>query len=1174
MLRVKPSIQKIGSIISASVNSEDGAHYSVETETPYVVDENIDKSEVYTEDRYHVRTTIELPIKFCNPIINGRDMSAISKIFKCCKGIPVSTTKHLANGNTLLLIEGGEYSIIEPSEVDVHIPISSYKIGGDAIEYILNSITNNDIVTSIKNLLIRAISCCCGVSIKSDDIPSVLPLITSNTGVHLYNNFYYNDVNNVLVSNDIVESYQDDIYRYLVANSDTGDFLPDIVVLELFKNDKTPFLNSLQKYIYPLPIGFRESISSMRHPLTVKYNNLYSYVDELKSACYQSRDIMTIRDAFMSVNNCIFELFVSKGPYDSEQYKSLMETLKGKKGVIRDKLQAGRIDYSGRAVITVDYNMPVDCIGIPISEAVKLCEYELAKSFAEEGIVDVAKVLKSPEYKHIREDRAKDIMEGTYIAVGRQPTLYRLGIQAFKVKIVSGLSIVINPLVCPIFNADFDGDKMHVNYPQTPEAKREVASIMANMNNIFYPKDGSCNLSPRMEMIYGLYLAYNAKPSGDTVTYENAEVFKKNIIQDLELQNVSINQPCVVGGNLYETTGYAVLKISLGPQKDKNILLGVTPITHDSDLSRAKEMCVSEDWYKEFFTYLNSHRKASLVSTIDFIVRVAFTVANLYPPSISMLTEVDTSFIKNEFFSSIKHQKELHDIGLETDESFSLYYQKELSKLNSSIKKEVIEEMESGDFRGFLDLVKSKARGKESNLIQMFGMKGNIAKNKAESFTTIIEHSLSDQLTGLEHFISAYGSRDGIIDKVSETSDPGYISRQMSHVARVTSITSIDCGTTEGLPLTYDTICDMIGRDKLTGVEAADINTVKDYFSKIVVGRYIVGNSSNYVENKKIANDIFDANIATHSTGLSVTKGKGIKIRSTLTCKNPCCAKCYGIDLNTHAEVKVGTPVGFIASQAIAEPITQLIMKNFQQGGVAGVKNMTSSFDVFNDTLNLLPSAKNYKSTRDAITWDMISPVTGVVSKVPYCRGLSRVIIKNSSGKNLLTKTVLVGSHVKLKNNVSKGETIREVPGSLDVKEVLAYRGVDAARDFIISKVFNLYIDNGDFVDIRHFEVLVAGMLFYICVKGNDYFKPGHYYSLHEYRVKDTKDCKFVKVIRGLKQVPKVRDDFLSAIYFEDIGRTLTRSVYVSNEDSLKDPFVRATFGMPLGIGSDVVGYC
>lgn len=1176
MIRFKPisrvDLNKFGSkeIRSVIKSDDESRKYSddpdVVSEEPYNLDRSGDNPAVEGK-LYYGSTHIKLAVPIVNVFLAGTNLDVISKI------VPEEyNVKDLAKGSAVLVIQkdedGNSVAVCTHpnmiSSSDIYTPNTHY-IGGAAVRYILSKI---DIEATIAEHLLKECNRQFSTRVRSS-LPdgNVGTIVEGNGDVWLLDKYYINMHSVELVQ--AMYNASDEIREDILSGDDNkGAFMPAITAMLAFRDDPQRFIDMCQDILPILPYGYRPTIDKSKDPLSILYNRVVQANNELGSSLLTPGcRLDVIRLKYANLYRKYINLVYDKSKYDDDKFKPLIDILTGKNGVMRNNVQASTIDFSGRSVITVDPYMSVDTIGIPEDMALDLCEIEVIKDFKTTSKNKAQALERS--YRSAMVKKAKAILEGSYITVGRQPTLYMLGMQAFKVKLVKGFSIVLNPIVTAAFNADFDGDQMYAQLPQSHEAKEEARKIMANVNNIFLPKDGTSHLTLRQEMIYGVYKCFQAQSdeSSRTVTYEDNNTFKSKVLHDIAVQNVVIDDKCVVGGKTYRSVGYAALKIFLGNEKMQNIRLGVTPITDDSSRSEKR---VTESFFKELFKHVRlNYSIGTFVKLVNRYVQLGFTVANLYAPDISVLKTVHTADLKKEFEDSIAKREEYYNLGFDTDESYSLFYSTEYNKLESKVLDRVKTTL--GPDNGFIQLIESGARGSKSNLYQLFGMKGQIEKSKGVAFNAIIKTSLASQMSGLEHFISAYGSRQGIIDKVIGTYAPGYLSRKMSHVTRHLSIVSDDCGTSNGILLTYDFLCSMYGVSNLSGVSSVDHHTIKSYASKILETRFIVGGGVTPLTERE-AEDIFENKVARVEGDRIVDLG-GIKLRSPLTCEDQCCTKCYGIDLATNRTVVKGTPVGFIAGPSIGEPVTQLIMKNFQKGGVAGNKNITSSFDTISDLLEM-HSVSKLESKDTPIIHDYIAPISGFVRLSSRGDGTAILNILDDSGKNKLREKVVVYESIKFKDYVDKGDSIQEVEGLLDVNEILKYRGVDQAQMFMLFSAYNIFVVNSVTVNFKHFEVLVNGMTFYLCSKGNgSTFKTGKYYSIKEYMNNDHSGCEFIKVLRGLKQTPKIRNNFLTSIFLEDVNRTVTRNIAVSGIDDLSDPFVRISLGLKAGVGTSEPSY-
>lgn len=930
--------------------------------------------------------------------------------------------------------------------------------------------------------------------------------------------------------------------------------------------------NLIMESVLVLPIGYRESIENRTDPLTDAYNKLVGINNGLSNILYAGNalcgDIMIrYADLYRALNNVMLE----KERSASQHYKPLLSILKGKKGLIRNNMQGVRSDNTGRAVIVVDPFMSIKKIGIPKDMLVKLLEDRIISEYESEYGNKSGIMMR--QNKELRMKMAMGIVakEDLYIVFGRQPTLHRLGMQAFIVVAVEGNAIKLNPLCVVAFNADFDGDQGHIYLPVTEPAKEEVKHIMANTNNFLYPRNGEVHVVPRHEILYGLWYGTKVEPRSNANRYEIPESLdsskkhdaKVDLITKVINQQVEIDDVIYFDGELM-TVGKAAVKSCLRGEY-KNFRLGVVPLTTDSNVP---EVPVTEKFFKAIIKEaLNS--KARCVNMIDEFVRLGFGIAEIHPPNISVVSVPNFDSYIEEFDRKIEAREEKFYIGMETEEEFAIFYNKEYSALNRVIKEKVSEFL--GVFNGFYLMKASGARGNDSNLMQVFGMKGRIMKSSNEAFNTIIPSSLAKTLTGLEHFISAYGAREGVIEKVIETAKPGYLTRKTTHACSFMKITSLDCGTDDGLFIDYDTLKQFMADYELFGDEVINNRAIRKRFIDILIGRYILGRE-NPILTEADAVAVYNEYIASVSKETKeLHKGPGIKIRSGLKCRDPICQKCYGIDLSTNHMASESLPIGYIAAQSIGEPGTQLTMKNFQKGGVVSAKNLTSSFDTMEKYLHLYDLVNKNKGTQ-LITYDFISPVAGKIVTSDKGNGTKSVRIMgfNVKGKpkSLLQQKIIVPSGVALKDYVEKGETINKVQGEMSIRDVINYRGNEAAKSYLTLFLYNLFAKEIP-VNLKHFEVVVAAMCMHFCVKGNEDYIAGSYYNCNEVSQEEAYSAKFIETMKGIKEVPLLRHDFFASMFMEDIRKAASRNILLSDGDTLTNPIVRVSFGLSLGMGTD-----
>lgn len=941
-----------------------------------------------------------------------------------------------------------------------------------------------------------------------------------------------------------------------------------ILLLSLIYNSKSVILDQIMNFIVVMPIGYRPRIESRKTDLlTDAYNQIILRNIDLQGILmYTNSKVSELVQAYKNLVIAVQHLMISNELRKTDQaYKPIAETLKGKKGLIRNRMEGVRIDYSGRSVIIVDPEMSVDTIGIPKSMAVKLMELLIVKAGGKTLAERLNILLKNNQ--RWKEKEAIKLLEGEYTITGRQPTLFYLGIKAFRTKVVDGNAIVLNPLCTTSFNADFDGDQMHVEIPITPESKLEIEQLMASTKNLYLSRNGECHIAPRQEILHGLWKACTVELATNSRVYtlHKNNVDYKFVYDGVCIQKINIYDRIIMDDEEI-VAGKAALRYALGWDTYGTYSLGVFPLVK----GHKRDKPVTEKWFKKLLGHIALEDISVFVTTVNRLVKLGFAIANIFPPNMSVLEYPDISYLIKEFDENVKQREEYYNMGFETEESFTAFYNKEYIELEKKVKSELEKRLSTSC--GYMDMYKSGARGSLSNVMQLFGMKGRVMKNENEAFNVILKHPLAAELTGLEHAITAYGSRQGLVDKTVATYEPGYLYRQLSHTTAELSIMVQDCKTENGLLIDYDLIKQFMSSQSLTGVAEGDNNKIKSYITQVLVGRYIVGRDD-MIKNIKQAEEIYDEGVAKVKNN-QLIKLRGIKLRSPITCANPCCVKCYGIDLTSNKQSVVGLPIGYIAAQSIGEPGTQLTMKNFQSGGVAGISNLTSSFDIMDNYMHLIDLRGSNASK--PLAYDFISPYEGYVRTISKGDGTKVLRIEQTDKegriKNSLRSKVLLYEDVELKDYVKKGETIQKIQGDLNMKEVIKYRGVDFAQRYLVFKLYDIFHSNVD-VNLKHFEVLVLGMTLYLCLKGNEHFRVGCEYTSQQYYNNSKDNCYFEKMLYGVKDIPLKKTDVFSTMFMERIVEGLSKSIITSGYDSLTNPIVRTAFGLSLNMGSDIEGY-
>ena len=493
------------------------------------------------------------------------------------------------------------------------------------------------------------------------------------------------------------------------------------------------------------------------------------------------------------------------------------------------------------------------------------------------------------------------------------------------------------------------------------------------------------------------------------------------------------------------------------------------------------------------------------------------------------------------FYESMKNIDLLYSLGIATDVNYRRVFDQHLNDLTSAMDRKLTKVM--GERNGYVDLSVSGARGSKDNLVQAFAYKGRVKKNSTESFDALLPNCYASQLTPLEAFVAAYGGRQGQIDKSLKTGDTGYASRQMWHATQGLSIVTEDCGTSNGITLSVRDL--LIFSDANTEEDA--MADARDLFAYAITGRYL----SN--EDKLITEEMAKEMVQVPNVR--------VKIRSPLTCENPCCAKCFGVDWSTRKKVVVGTNVGIVSAQSIGEPGTQLTLKQFQKGGVAGGNEVTSAFDKVNDYIHVANLKQKWAAGKypayDPVAWAS-GPVKLEAASQP---GMSRLKIGNSRN------SIIVPSNATFRDQAVKGEGLAFKHGDCDLNELIKYADIYTAQRYLVFKLYMLYKSE---VKIRpiHFEVLVSCMTRYMVLESNDpHLLVGQLCTRQDY-LKYGKNCRVTPRLIGVKKLPESSLDAADAFIMESQGEGLSRVCLLGLSDSLTKPINRMVMGLSIINGS------
>ncbi|MBT8224582.1 MAG: DNA-directed RNA polymerase subunit beta' [Dactylosporangium sp.] len=825
--------------------------------------------------------------------------------------------------------------------------------------------------------------------------------------------------------------------------------------------------------------------------------------------------------------------------------KSLSDMLKGKQGRFRQNLLGKRVDYSGRSVIVVGPQLKLHQCGLP-----KQMALELFKPFVMKRLVDLnhAQNIKSAKRMVERQrpvvwDVLEEVIGEHPVLLNRAPTLHRLGIQAFEPQLVEGKAIQIHPLVCTAFNADFDGDQMAVHVPLSAEAQAEARILMLSSNNILKPADGKPVTMPTQDMVIGLYHLTHAQPGmpGEGRSFSSdAEARMAYDNGELHLQaNVTIRLRDVVGvddgtGGWTAPEGWvsggpAVLQTTLG-----RVLFNETlPVGYrfvNFEIRKGQLSAIVNDLAERF-------PKVALAATLDALKMAGFHWATWSGVTIGVADVVQPPR-KWEILGRYEREAERIDKQYQRGLMTAEERRGELIEIWTKATNEVAKEMETALPREnpLWKMINSGARGNLLQLRQIAGIRGLVANPKGEIIPRPIKSSYREGLSVLEYFISTHGARKGLADTALRTADSGYLTRRLVDVSQDVIIREEDCGTDRAIPMPIGLRVDgrvVVHEHSETSVHARTLaDDIRAGDGSLVAARGT--DLSSIVVDHLVAADI-----------------ETVRVRSVLTCESKLgvCAACYGRSLPTGKTVDVGEAVGIIAAQSIGEPGTQLTMRTFHTGGVAG-----------EDITQGLPRVQEIFEARVPKGKAPIADTAGRI-RVEDGERMRKITITPDDGSDeivhdKLSKRVRLrtqdGGHVKV------GEKLTE--GTIDPHELLRILGPRSVQVHLTQEVQNVYRSQGVLIHDKHIEIIIRQMLKRVTVidSGSTEFLPGVLVDRAQFEAENRRivaeggePAAGRPVLMGITKASLATDSWLSAASFQETTRVLTDAAIHARSDSL-----------------------
>ncbi|MGI5998457.1 MAG: DNA-directed RNA polymerase subunit beta', partial [Lutispora sp.] len=829
--------------------------------------------------------------------------------------------------------------------------------------------------------------------------------------------------------------------------------------------------------------------------------------------------------------------------------KSLSDMLKGKQGRFRQNLLGKRVDYSGRSVIVVGPNLKLYQCGLPKEMALELFKPFVMKKLVKDGLAHNIKSAKRMVERVKTEvwDVLEEVIKEHPVLLNRAPTLHRLGIQAFEPVLVEGRALKLHPLVCTAYNADFDGDQMAVHVPLSVEAQSEARFLMLSVNNILAPKDGRPVVSPTQDMVMGIYYLTIHVPGekGEGKVFASID----EMIMAYQLGEVGLHAMVkvkltrtvngVVKSKIIENTVGRLIFNEAMPQDvgfvDRTIegnefVLEYDPKDKDGNLIPIDKKMLGKIVDKCYRT----HGSAKTALVLDEIKSFGFHYSTKGAVTIGV-SDIDIPEAKKRLLSEadgkVDSIEKMYRRGLISNEERYERVIETWKNTKDDITKALMDNLDR--LNPVFMMANSGARGSVNQISQLAGMRGLMADTSGRIIEIPIKANFREGLNVLEFFTSTHGARKGLADTALRTADSGYLTRRLVDVSQDVIVRENDCGTEEGVLVS----------------EIKDGNEIIEKLEDRLAGRYAMEDiihpetgevlvKKNVMITEKMASKIVKAGI------------KKVNIRSVLTChsRHGVCAKCYGMNLATGDPVNIGEAVGIIAAQSIGEPGTQLTMRTFHTGGVAG-----------DDITQGLPRVEELFEARKPKGLATISEIAGIVKLNDANKKKKEVIVIGDDG-DTRTYTIPYGSRLKVYDGdrIEAGDEITE--GSVNPHDILKIKGIAGVQSYLLHEVQRVYRLQGVDIADKHIEVIVRQMLRKVKIDeaGDTDLLPGGLFDIFKFEEENKaieeqggEKATGKRVLLGITKASLATDSFLSAASFQETTRVLTEAAIKGKVDPL-----------------------
>ena len=801
--------------------------------------------------------------------------------------------------------------------------------------------------------------------------------------------------------------------------------------------------------------------------------------------------------------------------------RSLADMLKGKQGRFRQNLLGKRVDYSGRSVIVVGPKLALDQCGLPKRMALELFRPFVISEILKQGLAHNIRSAnrfieeRTPEVLGILEEVIKD----KRVLLNRAPTLHRLSVQAFRPFLTEGLALKIPPLVCPAFNADFDGDQMAVHLPLSERAQTEARDIMSAGRGLLKPASGELVASPTQDIVLGIYYLTrdDINPKGEPKAM------------------MGINE-ALLAYNAGAITFHTALRVPVG-KETMTTTLGRLIFNEalDSKVAFVNKTVKKKDLQKTIEAVLDDHGLDIAREILDRVKLLGFEMATTSGISWGM-ADMIPSPLKKEIIEKATEAVKIVEAqfleGLLTTSERRARVISVWDQANVAVGKAISNVLPPEN--SVFQIIDSGARGSAKQLAQVIGMKGLVSNSRNETIELPITSSFKEGLSVLEYFISTNGARKGTADTALKTSHAGYLTRRLVDVAQDLTVREVDCKSKEGIELFREDGKEFNQSFASKLFSRTALNDIKSGAKILVRANQVIGKPE--------------------AEAIDQSKLESVVVRSPITCKTlyGICTKCYGNDLGANEPVKIGTAAGVIAAQSIGEPGTQLTMRTFHTGGVAGA-----------DITHGLPRIEEIFEMRTPKGQAILAPFDGKIEKIEEKGALKtiRMIADNKKAKALEVSiprgTVI---YIKTGDTIQKGDQLSE--GNVDIKELYENRGQMAVARYITNEVQKIYLAEGSPINNKHIEMIIRQMFSRVKIReagdaldfvmGETVERSRLLEVNKELKKAGEQIAKADDILLGITKVSLSSDSFLSAASFQDTSRVLVKAALESKIDKLR----------------------